>query len=367
MKKLSFFMNAAASLLLAFTATAALQSCSAEDNPAGETASSTVDPTASLIIKEINVGGGFKTTEGKAYAWCKGIVLYNNSSNYATVKNLAIGTIPPSNAHANTVAANYVDGKLVYEDADFVPMIYGVWYNPNTITIAPYSDVVIAINGAIDHTQLAPEAFDLSDASYHAMYDLSGSYVNANAYPTPAAGIPETNYWKAAITGLGNAWAISVSSPNFVLYQYPDDVDPAAWSADEANVWYDQGKETAANKCVKIPTSWVIDAVETFSKKTEANFTKSQKRVPSKFDAGYAIYIDGAGYSAYRNVDQKATEAIAENEGKLVYDYDQAVEGTADASGIDAAASIKKGAKIVYKDTDNSTEDFHLRKTWSLK
>lgn len=52
---------------------------------------------------------------------------------------------------------------------------------------------------------------------------------------------------------------------------------------------------------------------------------------------------------------------------KLVYNYAEGVEGTTDPSGIDAAASIKNDAKIIYQDTNNSSADFHLRKEWSLK
>ena len=38
-----------------------------------------------------------------------------------------------------------------------------------------------------------------------------------------------------------------------------------------------------------------------------------------------------------------------------------------DPSGIDAEASIKNGAVIVYQDTNNSSKDFHQRKVASLK
>ena len=83
---------------------------------------------------------------------------------------------------------------------------------------------------------------------------------------------------------------------------------------------------------------------------------------------GHLVGLTGAGYSAYRNVDKEATEAIAENAGKLVYDYAGAVSAEAsDPSGIDAEASIANGAKIVYKDSNNTPADFHLRKVASLK
>ena len=363
MRHLNYYLNAAASLALAVAMSAAMTSCSTNDNPVGgDTPQKPED--AKIIIKEVNVGGGYKTiADNKNYSWCKGMVLYNNSGVQAKVKNLAIGTIPPGNAHANN--GNYTDeGKLNYEDADFVPMIYGVWYLPTELTIEPYSDVVIAINGAIDHSAVATGAFDLSKSEYHAMYDPTSPYVNANAYPQPAAGISADHYWKAAVFGLGNAWAISVMCPNFILFQFPEDVDPAAYCADAANGWYDGGKETAANYCVKIPKAWVIDGVESYRTTMVAD---SKKRVPSSIDAGYGLYNSNKGYSLYRNVDKAATEAIAENAGKLVYGYADAVEGTTEPSDIDAAASIKNGAKIVYLDTDNSTADFHTRSDWSLK
>ena len=364
MKKLNYYLGATASLMLAVALTAGMTSCSNVDSPVGDINTPEQPEEAKLIIKEFNVGGGYKTiADNKNYSWCKGLVLYNNSGAQAKVKNLAIGTIPPGNAHANN--GNYTeDGKLNYEDADFVPMIYGIWYLPTELTVQPYSDLVIAVNGAIDHTQLAPEAFNLADASYYAMYDPESPYVNPNAYPAPFEGIPAANYWKAAVFGLGNAWAISVMCPNLVLFQFPTGIEPATYCADAANSWYDGGKETAANYCVKIEKSWIVDGVETYR---STMVEDSKKRLTSDVDAGYALYNSNKQYSAYRNVDQKATEAIKDNAGKLVYGYADGVEETTDPSGIDAAASMKNGAKIVYQDTNNSTADFHVRKAWSLK
>ena len=361
MKKFSYYLGAAASLALAVCMSMSLSSCTNEDNPSIDT--TTPSGSGKLIIKEIAVGGGFKTIENKSYNWCKAMMLYNNSDQKVRAFNLAIGTVPPGNAHANN--GNYnADGKLNYADSDSIPLIYGIWYKPTSLTVEPYSDVVIAINGAIDHTTIAPEAYDLSDPNYYAMYDPSTTYTNPNAYPTPARGIDKSHYFKANVFGLGNAWAISVMCPNLVLFQVPENVDIEAYCADPANVYYDGGKETAANYCVKIPKAWILDGVETYRIGYEAD---SKKRLTDDIDAGYALYNSNKKYSAYRNVDKDATEAIAENAGKLVYDYDQAVEGTSEPSGIDAAASIKNGAKIVYQDTNNSSADFHLRKTWSLK
>ena len=69
----------------------------------------------------------------------------------------------------------------------------------------------------------------------------------------------------------------------------------------------------------------------------------------------------------YRNVDKAATEALPENEGKLVYQYALGVDSSTDPSGIDAEASMKNGAHIIFQDTNNSTADFHERQKCSLR
>ena len=73
------------------------------------------------------------------------------------------------------------------------------------------------------------------------------------------------------------------------------------------------------------------------------------------------------GHAIYRNVDQQATEALSENEGKLVYGYALGVDDSSDPSGIDAEASIQQGAHIIYQNSNNATNDFHERQLCSLK
>ena len=69
-------------------------------------------------------------------------------------------------------------------------------------------------------------------------------------------------------------------------------------------------------------------------------------------------------------MDKEATEALPENEGKIVYNYaggTQDVNGSTDPSGIDAEASIAAGAHIIYLQTNDSGKDFHQRSVSSLK
>ncbi len=355
MKKLNYLMMAAAMTL-------GLASCSQESNP-GTPVEDNTKVEGGLIIKEVNAGGGFTQTGGKAgnYSNCSGIILYNNSSSSVTVKNIAIGMAPPANAHASN--DNYENDVLVYENADFIPILTGLWYHSG-ITVQPFSDVVIATKGAIDHTQLAPDAINFANPDYYAMYDPESSFNLKSYYPTPDASIPAANYWKAAVYGSGTAWMLSMFSPNVVLFQFPEGTDIAAYCADEANRYYEGGTKDAYNSniCVKIPKTWVLDAMETFCIGRD-----SKKRLSADLDAGNGLYLNKKMYSAYRNINEKATVAYGDNVNKLVYNYADGVEGTTDPSGIDAAASAKNGAKIIYQDTNNSTADFHLRKGWSLK
>ena len=139
---------------------------------------------------------------------------------------------------------------------------------------------------------------------------------------------------------------------------------PAEFANNVDNVIYPPGaKQTEVNACFKIPTSWIIDGVEVYS-----NGYKSQnkKRLTPEIDGGSVLLTNQKGHTLYRNVDKTATEALPENAGKLVYTYTMGVT-TGDPNNIDAEASIKKGAHIVYMDTNNSTDDFHERKEFSIR
>jgi len=141
-------------------------------------------------------------------------------------------------------------------------------------------------------------------------------------------------------------------------------VNPAAFIQNEANT---ENPAVAVGVCAKIPLENVVDAVEIFAIGKES---QNAKRIPATLDAGYVYHTTDEGYTVYRNVDKEATEAIEGNKAKLVYDYSLGttdIDQTTDPSGIDAEASIANGAIIIYKDTNNSTNDFHLRKIASLK
>ena len=315
-----------------------------------------------LVIKELYCGGCIADDGITPFYYDKYIILYNNSAEPASYDNLCFGMAAPANAQATN--NNYTaDGKLNYEGEGFTPLWNGIWYFPATLTIEPYSQVVVNIHGAINNTLSYSQSVNFANADYYCMFDPESGYNNQRYCPTPSDVIPTSHYLKAAVYGQGNAWPISNSSPTIVLFQTKG-VAPANFAANTANYWYDGGNPTAIKRCVKVPNDWIIDAIEVFSSDYA---TSCVKRLTADIDAGYVWMTNKKGYAIYRNVDRQATEALLGNEGRLVHNYTLGVDESTDPSGIDAEASRNNGAHIIYQNTNNATNDFHERQTCSLR
>lgn len=319
----------------------------------------TASTTSQVIIKELYFGGCMDNAGAKDYAMDKYVILYNNSPVEADASKFAFAIGNPANSNAT----NYYlkDGNLTY--SDFIPAWNAVWWFQKDVKIAPYSQIVISITGAIDHTATYSNSVNLSGADY-VFYDPE-VFSNVSYYPAPSASISADNYLKTYCYGLGTAWAISKTSPAFFIFS-PEGTTAKAFVTNPENVESPTGKP--AFNCAKIPLGWIKDGVDVFD---NANIQKSNKRLLDSVDAGYIGFTNKKGYTVYRNVDKEATEALAGNEGKLVYNYAGGTAdeegGSTDPSGIDAEASIANGAHIIYKDTNNSKNDFHQRKVASIK
>ena len=315
--------------------------------------------TSQVIIKELYFGGCMDNEGAKHYQTDRYVILYNNSPVEADASKYAFAMGCPANAHANN--AYLKDGKLSY--SDYIPAWSAVWWFQSDVKIAPYSQIVISITGAIDHTQTYSNSVDLSGADY-VFYDPE-VFSQASNYPAPSASIPTSNYLKTYCYAMGSAWALSNGSPAFFVFS-PEGTTASAYVTNPDNIESPSGSKSS--NCAKIPVSWVKDGIEVFD---NSNLQKSNKRLLDSVDAGYIGFTNKNGYTVYRNVDKEATEALAENAGKIVYNYAGGTEtvegGSTDPSGIDAEASIANGAHIIYKDTNNSKNDFHQRKVASIK
>jgi len=320
--------------------------------------------TSQVIIKELYFGGCQQNVSG-VFQRDQYIILYNNSTEMASLENVCVGMNHLQSTQANN---DIVDGKLFYEAEGWIPAAWGFWTFRNTITLAPGEEIVIAVSNAIDHTETHTRSINFNNPAYYAMYDIESGFANATYYPAPAVDIPSSNYMKGFRYAASNAWIFPVTSPAGFIFATPEGTTPQEFEADpkNENMYGTQGRR-------KVPMEWVLDAVEIF----QYGAANNQKRFPAAVDGGYIEIRAQYGFSAYRNVDKIATEGIPENEGKIVYDYDMGTEeievsgatinGSTDPSGIDAEASIRNGALIIYMDTNNSGIDFHMRREASLR
>lgn len=318
-----------------------------------------------IIIKEI-YNGGCPMDEGTdMFHMDKCIILYNNCPQQAVVNNLCFGMATPYNAESPSINTIYgEDGRLVYESEGFTPAQNAIWYYPHSLVIEPYSQVVINVHGAIDNTQTYSQSVNYANKDYYCMYDPESGYNNTKYYPTPADVIPTSHYLKTVKYGQGNAWPLSTTAPALFIFQ-PQNMDPVTFANNADNLWYAPSMaQTPVYACVKVPNEWIIDAVEVFN---AAKKEDSKKRLTADLDVSYVYLTNKLGHSLYRNVDKEMTESLAENNGKLVYGYSLGVDGSTDASGINAEASIRNGAHIIYQDNNNSSEDFHERQKCSLR
>ena len=327
-----------------------------------------------IIIKEIYNGGVMLDDNSKNFQFDKCVILYNNSSKDYTAQNLAISMAPGYNAEAASNSKLFVNGVLEYDNSDYLPGYNGIWYFQNDLVIPAFSQIVVNICGAIDNTQTVTNSVNYANADYYCMYDpeyegggtqaSNKFYNNTSYYPDPADVIPTSHYLKTVKLGQGNAWPFSVTSPAVFIYQ-TEGTTPKAAAENADNDWYHTGYATTAiYKGTKVLRSWIVDGVEVWN---SAKLDGSYKRLPADIDAGHVNLTNQLGHALYRNVDKAATEALPENNGLLVYNYSLGVDASTDPSGIDAEASIKNGAHIIFVDTNNSTNDFHERQKCSLR
>lgn len=312
-----------------------------------------------IVIKEVFVGGTPKDDGSGAFTYDRYVILYNNSDFPASLGNMSLATTMPYNSTGTN--KYYTGNELSYKNEGWMPAGQAIWHFKQNVVVQPWQQIVIALTNAVNNTLTYSKSINFDNSAYYATYDPD-VFTHTATYPTPAASIPTSNYLKAIPYGAGTAWTLSVTSPGFFIFD-PKDTTPAAFVADASSTDSYTGTALVSKK---VPVDWIVDGVEAF----ELGNTGNNKRFLPTVDAGYVYHINKEGYSIYRNVDEAATKAIPGNEAKLVYGYSLGTtitDGSTDPSGIDAESSIKNGARIVYKDTNNSSNDFHLRSKASLR
>ena len=317
-----------------------------------------------IIIKELYFGGCQKNDASGAFSDDAYCILYNNSDKEADASQIIFGILNPSNGHAtNKFITN---GALKYENEGWVPGYSAIWWFTAPVKIPAYSQIVVVFFSAIDNTATYTNSVNLSNPDYYWMSNKDIIATFKAAKYAVADAIPSSHYLGTVPFNSGTAWVLSNSAPAFFIGKAAQsEVETLVTNKDAFDL---TAGALASMGAPKVPTSWIQDAVECWS---APDVAKSNYRFPAKVNTGAVAITNKQGYTAYRNVDKDATEAIAGNEGKIVYNYAGGTTdiegGSTDPSGIDAEASIKAGAKIVYSDTNDSSKDFHQRKVSSLK
>lgn len=278
-----------------------------------------------IVIKEIYCGGcSMAPVKDDNYQFDKYVILHNNSIDTYYLDGLCMGTLEPYNSNASNKWLS--NGQL----PDFLPVIQAVLMMPGSgqdYPLAPGEDAILAICGAIDHSQEYPLSVNLNRPDVFALYDPV-LFSNTKYHPAPGPLVSADRYIKIVIKmGQANAYTLSVNSPTFILFRTPEGTDIYDYVADNANIHQAPG---SSDKVVAVPFSWVLDGAEVFN----GSSTGNQKRLPEVIDAGAVSLSETAkGHTLMRYVDEQA--------------------------------SMDLGFEVLV-DTNNSTEDFYERDTQSL-
>lgn len=283
-----------------------------------------------LVIKEVYYRG-CTGADNKTFQYDKYLSIYNNSNEVAYLDSVCLGTVEPYNAPTSPSNWNYTNSEGQKVLRDTIPIIEAVWQFPGTGTshpLQPGEEAVIALSAAVNHTILRPMSVNLDVPGYWVCYNQR--YTNANYHPSPGPNL--ANRWLDLLwkEGTATAYPFSTSSPAVVIFRIPE-IGAQAYVNNPANRSR-KPASTSSTEYVMIPSAWVLDGVECFDRDTK------NKRLPSSIDASYILMADADRYL-----------------GKTIHRV------------VDEEATSNAGGRIVYKDTNNSSNDFYVRASQSIK
>lgn len=260
-----------------------------------------------LVIKEIYYAGCLDDM-GNNYNKDTYISIYNNSSEEASLDSLCIACVNPlTSANGSTFIKE--DGSLM----DKLPLAYLAWQVPagSAKVLKPGEEVIMAIN-AVNHEQRASHSVNLAVADY-AFWDAD---LTKEEVPAPGV-VPLLKFWKE---GTSTAFSVSQTGPAMILFKIKG-TSATEYAGDPGNLMKDPAKPNVNTRYLMIPSDWVIDGVECVISRAQAN-----KRLTTNVDAGF-IFMEN------------------QNEGLAVVRKIESVEG----------------GRIIYRDTNNSSEDFEVK------
>lgn len=266
------------------------------------------DNSGGFIFKEVYFSGS-KTPEGKNYYADQFHEIYNNSGDTLFADGLCIGVLYPTSTKPSEWSNE--DGTLM----DVLPLTFQVWTIPGSGTdhpVLPGESFIIAQDG-IDHKTDEngnPDSpVNLGNADWESYVEVSGKDLDA-------PGVPNLTMMYTTTTSMVD-WLHSVFGAAVVIFRLPTD-----WESYVANAenFMTRPGSSSSTEYFMIDKDFVIDAIEIVRVEED----KRYKRLPVELDAGYT-YLEGGTYCS-KSIRRKA---------KMVVD-----------------------GRVIYKDTNNSSEDF---------
>ncbi|MGV8095896.1 MAG: DUF4876 domain-containing protein [Mangrovibacterium sp.] len=266
--------------------------------------------SSDFILKEIYFAGS-KTVDGKTYLSDQFHEIYNNTADTLFADGLCIGVLQQTGTSPNVWLKE--DGLTFMDE---LPLTFQVWIVPgdgDDHPVYPGKSIVIAQDG-IDH-QTDPNGnpsspVNLANADWETYMQISGKDLDA-------PGVPNLTMMYTTASTMTD-WTASVFGSAVVIFRLP--VDDWQTYVNDASHFMTLPGSTASTKYFMIDKSCVLDAVEI----VRVEVDKRYKRLPSELDAGYT-YIDGGTYCG-KSIRRKV---------KMIVDE-----------------------RVIYKDTNNSSEDF---------
>ena len=265
----------------------------------------TISQDQSILIGKVYYQG-CKDDNNKNYIYANYLELYNNSEEAYDVAGLYIALLE-STSPDSEYPLQYLTDSIVAKQVFRIPA-------DKSFPVAPGGSVLL-VNSAVDHTTKgASAAPNLLSADFEAKDKNNSRYENNPAVPELILLFSFTNN---TFMNLMNGGPCGI-----VIFETSEDV-AGDWVSN--NLTYRYGYKTG-RQYMKIPTRFIIDAVDILKYNGETGADPNTKRLFDYLDAGYAF-----------------TEAKTGYDGRLVRRK--------------VASTATDGRKIL-QDTNNSSNDF---------
>lgn len=266
----------------------------------------TISQDQSILIGKVYYQGN-KDDNNKNYTYAKYLELYNNSDEEYDVSGLYIALLESGSNSAYPL--QYLTDSVVAKQVFRIP-------TDKPFKVAPGGTLLI-VNSAVDHTTKGSSKDpNLLDADFEAK-DKNSARPHENN-----PDVPELEQYFTSYSTITYMNMVQGGPCGIAIFETSESVG-GDWVQNNLTFAYGTQKGT---QYMKIPTRFIIDAVDILKYNGETGIDANAKRLFDYLDAGYAF-----------------TEARSGYDGRLVRRK---------------VASVTNDGRLILQDTNNSTNDF---------